>query len=93
MTSNHCAALTRDRALFLWGNNNYGQIGNGEAGCESDDDNIVESPQCIMANVKYFEISSEETAEITGSNDLYRWGNYLSKVELDDYIVNFPKKT
>lgn len=64
-----CAAITKDGALYMWGSNYSGQIGDG-----TKEDKL--KPVKIMDNVEKVTMSSyRTTAAITKNGDLYMWGN------------------
>lgn len=85
---NHSAALTKDGDLYMWGRNNYGQLGDG-----TTTDSI--EPKLIMSNV----ISvccgpNGNTAVITQDNDLYVFG-YNHRGQFGDKNMSgilLPKK-
>lgn len=83
----HSAALTRDGSLYMWGDNNYGQLGNAKSGGEhstpysglieyyfdKDIDSAV--PVKIMDNVAYVSVGCTYSAVITKDGELYMWGD------------------
>ena len=62
------AAVTSDGSLYMWGNNSYGELGNG-----TKTDSTV--PIKIMENVKSVSLSSGRSAAITKDGSLYVWGD------------------
>ncbi|MBR3933924.1 MAG: hypothetical protein IKJ68_08480 [Clostridia bacterium] len=68
---NHSAAIKNDGSLWMWGNNEYGQIGNGESG----DDKISETPIKIMDNVITVSLGDGYSAAIKNDGSLWMWGN------------------
>ena len=70
MSDNNTAAILSDSSLWIWGTNQYGQIGNGQAG------NGLESyvPQKVMEDVKSVFLSQVHGAAIKNDNTLWMWG-------------------
>ena len=70
MSDNDTAAILSDSSLWIWGTNQYGQIGNGQAG------NGLESyvPQKVMEDVKSVFLSQVHCAAIKNDNTLWMWG-------------------
>ena len=64
----HSAAITEDGSLYLWGDNDYGQLGNG-----TEEDSSI--PIKIMDNVAAVSLGTEHSAAITEDGSLYLWGN------------------
>lgn len=64
----HSAAITENGDLYLWGDNTYGQLGNGT----NEDSNI---PIKIMNNVEKVSLGYFHSAAITKNGDLYLWGH------------------
>lgn len=69
--SHHAAAIKTDGSLWVWGNNDYGQIGNGEAQ-ESYTD-----PVKVLDNVIAVSCGEYHTAAVTGDGTFYTWGSNL----------------
>ena len=75
----HSAAITEDGSLYMWGSNEYGQLGNG-----TTEDSYV--PIKIMDNVVFADIGDNaistgnatfNSAAVTIDGSLYMWGeNY-----------------
>ncbi len=63
----HSAAITEDGSLYMWGCNNYGQLGD-----ESWEDSTV--PKKVMDNVAAVSLGDEHSAAITEDGSLYVWG-------------------
>ena len=61
------AAITTDGDLYCWGQNDYGQVGNGT---------IIDqtSPQKVLSNVESVCLGDKNSAAITTDGDLYCWG-------------------
>ena len=66
----HSAAITEDGSLYMWGCNDFGQIGNGKSG----ENEIQTEPVKIMDNVKYVSLGMNFSAAITEDGSLYMWG-------------------
>jgi len=64
----HSAGITEDGSLYLWGNNRYGQLGNGTTKNSS-------IPIKIMENVASVSLGYGHSAAITKEGDLYLWGD------------------
>jgi alpha-tubulin suppressor-like RCC1 family protein len=63
----HTAVITSDGALWLWGKNTHGQIGDG-----TNEDR--DTPVHIMDNVIAVSAGATHTAAITRDNQLWVWG-------------------
>lgn len=66
--SGFSAAITEDGSLYTWGDNEGGQLGQGD---KSDPNKI---PEKILDNIKFLDISSGSSAAITDNGELYMWG-------------------
>lgn len=64
----HTALITEDGTLWAWGNNDYGQIGDG-----TTEDRL--SPVKIMDNVASVSAGYFSTMAITTDGTLWAWGN------------------
>ena len=68
------AVITEDGSLYMWGWNEYGQLGNG-----TKNDSSV--PVKIMDNVKAVSLGYAHSAAITEDGSLYTWGwNYYGQL-------------
>ena len=63
----HSAAITKDGSLYMWGYNNYGQLGNGTT-------NNLTRPQRIAVNVQSVELGNYHTTAVSKDGGLYTWG-------------------
>ena len=63
----HTAAITKDGSLYTWGNNEYGQLGDGS----QIDKNL---PVRMLKNVAAVSAGGFHTAAITKDGSLYTWG-------------------
>ncbi|MCI9005829.1 MAG: leucine-rich repeat protein [Lachnospiraceae bacterium] len=83
------AAITKDGDLYIWGDNRYGQLGNGTTG-----DKVL-TPQKVMEHVVQVRIYRGSIAAVTVSGDLYAWGdNQYGRLGKDSSSNNFssPQK-
>ena len=62
-----CAAITEDGSLWMWGDNDYGQIGDGTR-------NYSNYPVKVLSDVVSVEMSRMQSAAITEDGSLYMWG-------------------
>lgn len=63
----HSGATTQNGDLYVWGNNEYGQLGNGTTTDSS-------TPKKIMSKVKSISLGCCHSGAITENGDLYMWG-------------------
>ena len=63
----HSAAITKDGSLYIWGWNNYGQLGDGTTTGRY-------TPIKIMDNVASVSLGNSHSAAITKDGSLYMWG-------------------
>lgn len=66
--SGFSAAIAEDGSLYTWGDNEGGQLGQGS---RSDPN---KTPQKILENVEFLDISSDSSAAVTANGELYMWG-------------------
>ena len=64
----HAAAIKTDGTLWMWGNNNYGQLG-------IEDTYVRTSPTKVLDDVKAVSCGRDFTAAIKSDNTLWIWGN------------------
>ncbi len=69
-------AVTEDGTLYTWGNNEYGQCGNGEHGDfdDSTGDCVVTVPTKIMDNVASVKAAMKMSFAVTNDGELWGWG-------------------
>lgn len=91
------AALTADGSLYMWGGNDYGQVGIGST------DN-QDKPVKVLENVKEFRFPDDRNplcAAVTKDGSLYMWGSdsygrlangQLGSKQLIPYKVEFDRK-
>ena len=79
VNDSNTAVITTDGTLYMWGDNSYGQIGNGQGGTQQK----INIPTKIMNNVKHVNIDSSSVAAITNNGNLYMWG-YNGSGQLGD---------
>ena len=67
---NYSMAIVTDGSLLAWGDNSYGQLGNGT---------IMDShyPIKVMYDVAAVSLTGGRAMAITTNNDIYSWGKYL----------------
>ena len=73
----YSAAITEDGGLYMWGDNCYGQLGNGTSGgsgMEYNDGIDSNVPLKIMDNVVSVSFGDDYSAAITKDGSLYMWG-------------------
>lgn len=73
LSPRHQAIVTEDGKLYVWGNNSYGQVGDGTA-TETE----CETPTLVKgledAEIREVQLSSANSAAITTDGALYMWG-------------------
>jgi alpha-tubulin suppressor-like RCC1 family protein len=71
----HACGLTGDGAIYCWGNNNHGQLGNGNAGGDSHVPVLVSTSQ-VSGETYFIEVSAggSHTCAITSTGVGYCWG-------------------
>lgn len=73
---NHTGAIDQNGALWMWGNNKYGQLGNNLAyDTEYWLGNYQSVPTKVLDNVVSVSCGSEHTAAIKADGSLWMWGN------------------
>ena len=71
----HTAAIKTDGSLWMWGSNEYGQLGNGGGGNVTDNTYIVQStPVKVMDEVVAVSCGKSNTAAIKSDGSLWVWG-------------------
>lgn len=70
-TWNSSGAVTRDGNLYMWGNNRFGQLGDG-----TTTDSL--KPKKIMSGVSQVIVGNRRTAAIKKDGSLWVWGSGLS---------------
>ena len=84
--SDYAAAIKTDKSLWMWGKNNYGQCGVGEAGNGtyhyiidridySESGSMQSVPAKVLDRVTFFLMYDETTAAITEDGKLWIWGS------------------
>lgn len=82
--------------LFLWGNNEYGQLGDGTKGDLSEEtrDNIISAPIYISDSIKDVAFGKNHTLFLKDNGDLYACGDnrycQLGIDEIEECLI--PKK-
>ena len=83
-TYGHNAAITENGDLYCWGENNDGEVGNGDVDVYG-----VEKPVKVLSNVKEVYRAENLTSAITENGDLYCWGeNTYGRVGCGEGIRN-----
>ncbi len=77
----HSAAITEDGALYTWGYNDYGQLGDGTT-------EEKHMPIKIMENVQSVSLGQWNSAAITKDGVLYTWGDYYCGILGDGTTEN-----
>lgn len=68
LSQGYCTALTNSGDLYTWGDNSYGQLGNGN--------NIsTHIPQKILSDIVEYDVAGPLAGAINNNGDLYMWGN------------------
>jgi alpha-tubulin suppressor-like RCC1 family protein len=80
--TNHVLVLKNDGTVWGFGQNNYGQIGNGTT-------TDVNSPVKVLSEVKYIEANSDQNIAIREDGSLWRWGD--ADINSNNYWKS-PKK-
>lgn len=81
MNMRNTAAITTNGDLYIWGNNEFGQIGDGTREQRS-------APVKILSNVRSVSLNSHTTVAVTKNNELYAWG-YNSSGEVGNGTIDF----
>ena len=68
MGRSHCIALTESGDVYTWGNNQYGQIGNGTQ-------EAVTEPVRVLSGVKKVAAGTNNSAAINQDGSFYAWGD------------------
>lgn len=63
----HAAAIDESGVLYVWGNNEYGQVGNGTT------ENVLQ-PVKILDHVAGYTDGWDYAAAVTEKGELYTWG-------------------
>ncbi|PKA51797.1 Ultraviolet-B receptor UVR8 [Apostasia shenzhenica] len=70
----HCAAVTQDGELFMWGSNSCGQLGLGKRA-----DSMVSTPTRVDSldgiNINMVALGSEHSVAITDEGNVLSWGS------------------
>ena len=83
--SYYTAAITSDGTLWMWGVNEYGQLGFQGGNAKDQYDNVIQTvPVPVMHNVKSVSCGDTFTAVIKEDDTLWIWGA-LSTCGIDSY--------
>jgi hypothetical protein len=86
----HYIARTNDNKIYCWGNNYWGQLGNGK---EDEDPKVYNKPELNVLlsdlSVSVVKCGANHSLALTKSGDVYFWGNYRSRrnVRDPDYLL------
>ncbi len=73
-SGSHSLAVTETGDLYVWGDNSYGQVGNGKSG--QDDIKVTENaPVMVMGGIRQASAGFGYTMAVTESGELYGWGD------------------
>jgi alpha-tubulin suppressor-like RCC1 family protein len=75
---NHCLALQNDGSVWAWGENTYGQIGDGSSGFSNDRFTPVKVSG--LPKIKAIAASGEHSMALTEDGRVYAWGENGSGV-------------
>lgn len=96
MASSHAAVVTEDGGLWIWGANNYAQLGNGERSTE-----ILYTPFKLMDDVKHVSVDKDDfslgpvwSAAVKEDGSLWIWGTLVREgmSSFHDVYVTEPTK-
>lgn len=79
-------AVTENGDLYMWGQNSYGQLGNGTTESSS-------TPVRIMSNVSRLYLFREAAAAVTNDGRLYSWGTKPVSAYVPDDMLDLSIET
>ena len=92
---NHLGVIDRKGQLNMWGDNQFGQLGNGTK-------ITTKIPQMVLSNVRQVSCGAKITGAVTMDGKVYTWGtNYKGRLGIGSYenepklvptLVELPKK-
>jgi alpha-tubulin suppressor-like RCC1 family protein len=74
----HTCAVKSDSSIFCWGNNSYGQLGNGSFGnniSSPSSDIYVDAFYNRLTDIYHFSVGLSHTCAVDNSNQIWCWGN------------------
>lgn len=73
------AAITQKGDLYMWGDNSFGEIGNGRVGNKMPTASIdvVSEPYLVMKNIRKVTIEEHTICAETMQGEFYTWGNCI----------------
>lgn len=81
----HFAALKKDGSIWLWGGNDYGQIGDGTYIYREKPVKIQE-----IDNIVKIECGSQHTIALRADGTVYEWGRRIVGENLEEEGINHP---
>lgn len=92
------AAITKRGDLYMWGDNSFGEIGNGRVGNEMPTASIdvVSEPYLVMKNIQKVTIEEHTIYAETMQGEVYTWGDCVvepKKVESEDEKIEQKEET
>lgn len=85
------AAVTKEGCLYMWGYNQYGQLGNGQAsGIQTTPYQVFSGNNAPKIENFYFSSTGDNSAAITSDGQLYIWGsNSMGQISnnADSYVL------
>jgi alpha-tubulin suppressor-like RCC1 family protein len=74
----HTCAVKSDSSIFCWGNNSYGQLGNGSFGnniSSPSSDIYVDAFYNRLTDIYHVSVGNSHTCAVDNSNQIWCWGN------------------
>ena len=71
-----CSYVDKNSNLYVWGNNEFGSVGNGKYGDLNyeTEDAFVNEPQKVISNIVQYAVSGYSILAVTQNGSLYAWG-------------------
>ena len=87
--SGHSGAIDSNGDLWMWGNNYYGQLGNGDFGKDGDREDQVYSPEPINITDQFIFIYDTYVEDVTSSTATLNYSLMLGDYVNGDNIVQY----